>query len=148
MSDLTTPVEYNQFKKILDWLKGYNFTYNWIDFNVTPVEAGNVSVNTVSTVREIQSYIDGSRVVDLTFAITLVCDYDTEQSEVNLDAMQDYLNMSGWIEEQNADENFPDIEGEVYHIVALQTVPTVVPDNDMKVAKYQGQFTIRYKEEQ
>lgn len=137
----------NKYKKILDWLQDYNLTFKWIDFNVTPLDVGQMSVNSVSNQREIETYIDGTRLVELMFAIDLVCDYDTGTSETNLNAIQEFNDISDWIETQNEEGNFPDIDGLVEEVVALQLAPTLTISEDMSKAKYQGQFKITYMEE-
>lgn len=137
----------NRFKAILDWLKGYDLKYKWIDFNVIPVNVGNMAVSSVSSEREVASYINGQRLVDLTFAIVLVCDYSTGTGDTNIDAMTDYLNLMAWIEEQDAQGNYPDIDDSVHYIKALQLAPIVTADQGLEKAIYQGQFTMRYLEE-
>jgi hypothetical protein len=137
----------NRFKAILDWLKGYDLKYKWIDFNVIPVNVGNMAVSSVSSEREVASYINGQRLVDLTFAIVLVCDYSTGTGDTNIDAMTDYLNLMAWIEEQDAQGNYPDIDDSVHYIKALQLAPIVTADQSLEKAIYQGQFTMRYLEE-
>jgi len=137
----------NRFKAILDWLKGYDLKYKWIDFNVIPVNVGNMAVSSVSSEREVASYINGQRLVDLTFAIVLVCDYSTGTGDTNIDAMTDYLNLMAWIEEQDAQGNYPDIDDSVHYIKSLQLAPIVTADQGLEKAIYQGQFTMRYLEE-
>ena len=137
----------NRFKAILDWLKGYDLKYKWIDFNVIPVNVGNMAVSSVSSEREVASYINGQRLVDLTFAIVLVCDYSTGTGDTNIDAMTDYLNLMAWIEEQDAEGNYPDIDDNVHYIKSLQLAPIVTADQSLEKAIYQGQFTMRYLEE-
>ena len=137
----------NRFKAILDWLKGYDLKYKWIDFNVIPVNVGNMAVSSVSSEREVASYINGQRLVDLTFAIVLVCDYSTGTGNTNIAAMTDYLNLMAWIEEQDAEGNYPDIDDSVHYIKSLQLAPIVTADQDLEKAIYQGQFTMRYLEE-
>lgn len=135
------------FNKILKWLEDYPQIADWIDFNTTPFEVDNLSFNTVSTEREVETYMDGTRLVDLTFALDLICNYDTGTSNTNLGAMQKFQAISDWIEAQNQEENYPDIDGVVEEVKALQLVPTIVVDQGLAKAKYQGQFRIRYMEE-
>ena len=137
----------NKYKKVLDWLKEYTMEYDWIDFNVTPVQVGNMSVNSVPGIREINQFIDGTREVEMQFSIDLITKYDTGTSTINLDAIQEFNNISEWIDEQNEIGNYPDIDGVIIEEVSgLQLYPTLTIDASMKKAKYQGQYKLTYME--
>lgn len=136
----------NKYKKILEWLQDYNLTYNWIDFNVTPFQKGNMAVNSVSGARELESFIDDSKIVELLFSIDLIAKYSKTTSDTNINAIEEFDNIQKWIEEQNKEGNLPDING-AEEIVSLQLIPIMTVDSEGKLAKYQGQYKLVYMEE-
>ena len=115
---------------------------------MTPVMIGNVSVNSATGIRELERYLDGTRKVEMQFAIDLITKYDVEQSTINLEAIQEFQDISEWIDEQNEQGNYPDIDGVIIEeISGLQLYPTLTIDASMEKAKYQGQYKLTYMEE-
>lgn len=136
----------NKYKKILEWLQDYNLIFKWIDFNVTPFQAGNMAVNSVSGARELETYMDDSRLVELLFSVVLIAKYGKGTSDTNVNAIEEFDNIQAWMEEQNKIGNLPEIDG-AEEVVSLQLVPIMTVDSEGKLAKYQGQYKLVYMEE-
>ena len=138
----------NKYKAITDWLMDYSLLYSWIYFNVIRGEADTLSLNSVPNERELVQYINGDREVELLFALDLVKEYDIGTSDINLEANEEFENISNWIEEQNNNGNYPDF-GEnikIEEVEVLETTPSVIIDSQNNLAKYQGQYRITYIE--
>ena len=138
----------NRYQAITNWLTEYVPYYSWIYFNVSSSTPDELSVSSVQNERVLEEYIDGTRTVEFPFAITLAKEYDTGTSDINLDAIQEFENISAWIEEQNEIENYPDFGDNITieKIEVLETVPSVSVDNETGVAKYMAQYLITYME--
>ena len=138
----------NIWKQIGEWLSTYSAIYNWLYFNTITYEAGAFSFNSVPTSRNLVEYIDGSKEVELIFAIDMVRDYDSEQSDTNYDAVNECENFAVWLEEQDNLENYPDL-GEaitVTGVEVLDNVPIVSVNEEQTLSKYQFQVKINYTE--
>lgn len=138
----------NKYKKITEWLQEYVPLHTWIFFNVLPAEPDAVTVNSVQNERVLEEYIDGSKRVEFLFAVALAKEFDTGTSENNLDALQEFEEISAWVETQNDLRNFPNFGNSINieKVEVLETVPSVSVDNQNQIAKYQGQFKITYVE--
>lgn len=138
----------NRYQAITNWLTEYVPYYSWIYFNVSSSTPDELSVSSVQNERVLEEYIDGTRTVEFPFAITLAKEYDTGTSDINLDAIQEFENISAWIEEQNEIENYPDFGDNITieKIEVLETVPSVSVDNETGVAKYMAQYLVTYME--
>lgn len=138
----------SRYQRIIDWLDDYSFLYSWIYFNVVPSEPDNITVNSVQNERELDRFIDGSRRVEFLFAIDLTKEFDIGTSDNNLDAVQEFENIASWVETQNGLHNYPDFGQNIIieSIEVLETTPSVTIDNQVQIAKYQGQFRITYLE--
>lgn len=136
----------NKYDRIAIWLKGYTpLSTNWIYFNVTPVDAGSVSLNSVQNQRTSAVFNNGDAEVELVFVINLITYFDSGTSDINMEAMEEFENISDWIEKQNNAESFPDFGTDVIsNIEVLETNPGVSVDTDENLAKYQGQYRISY----
>lgn len=138
----------NRYQAITNWLTEYVPYYSWIYFNVSSSTPDELSVSSVQNERVLEEYIDGTRTVEFPFAITLAKEYDIGTSDINLNAIQEFENISAWIEEQNEIENYPDFGDNITieKIEVLETVPSVSVDNETGVAKYMAQYLITYME--
>lgn len=139
----------NRYEAITEWLEDYIPRFDWVYLNVNPAEADNLTINSVQNERELEKYIDGSRLVEFMFALALTKEFDTGTSDNNALAIREFENIAEWIEEQNKIKNFPDFGNDVaiYSVDVLETTPSVSVDNQNMIAKYQGQFKITYMEE-
>lgn len=141
----------NKYAKIKEWFEdGYIPKFDFVFFNVSSYEVGNASINSIQGERVLNEFMDGSREVELLFSISLMKGYDAAgTSDVNLEAIQDFENIAMWVEEQNENKNYPDFGNNVLieDLSVLSSAPTVMVDNQNQIAKYQGQFKIRYMEE-
>ena len=95
-----------------------------------------------------QTFNDGSKEVNLPFAIAMIKAYDAEMSETNLDAIKEIDHFIEWLNAQDAAQNFPNL-GEnitVFGLDVLDSSPSVSVDNEQNLAKYQFNCTINYLE--
>ena len=109
-----------------------------------------MSVNSVGTGRLIEEFVDGTRECEFLFSISLQKKYDAGgTTNTNLEAIQEFENISKWVEEKNRDQEFPAFaDNELIEKVEVMTsAPTMTVDENNKVAKYLGQFKITYMEE-
>ena len=138
----------NKYEKIIEWFDDYNPLSPWTYFNVVPVELDNVSINSVTNERLLEQYINGDRLVELLFSITLMKEYDTNTTDINVLAIREFEKISEWIEQQQDNGVYPEF-GDNYTIQkveSLQNAPMVSIDTDLSLAKYLGQFKITYIE--
>lgn len=140
----------NKYKRLTEWIAdNYQPLSNWIYFNATIMEAGNTSLNTMEGQNAVHTFNDGSKEVNLPFAIAMIKAYDTEMSETNLDAIKEIDHFIEWLNVQDVAQNFPDL-GEnitVFGLDVLDSSPSVSVDNDQNLAKYQFNCTINYLEQ-
>lgn len=136
----------NRYKIVQDWLMQYEPLNKWIYMNVNRLESDSVSINSVSTARQDVTYIDGSSEKTFVFAISLSKQFSSGTSQLNMDAIEEYENIADWIDEQCSKGNYPDMGQDacVVDIERLDTDPVVTVDDNLKVAKYQSQFSIKY----
>lgn len=139
----------NKYQAIIEWLKEYVPLNQWIYFNVTIAETDILSVSSVQSQRVLEEFIDGSKRVEFLFGIALAKEFDNGTSDINLEAYQEFENISTWIETQNEEENYPDFgEGiTIESVEVLETAPSITVDNQNSIARYQGQYKITFIQE-
>lgn len=135
----------NKYNAITEWLSTYPSIYEWVYFNASQMVQNNTSVNSVSSERKIEQFIDGSYMSELYFSITMIKGYDVETSTTNLDAMNEIENLMAWVDN---DDNISSINfGDDVNILDLDVVeltPTITVDKEQNLAKYQFRAKITY----
>lgn len=141
----------NIYEKINEWLATtYKPLNEWLYFNATPMIVGTVAMNSVSGDRVYKRFVDGSVQRRVIFAIDMVLSYDDAgTSDVNMNAINEVNKFSEWIEEQLSLQNVPDFGNNktIESIEVLTNVPSLLIDNTNRLAKYQFQARIEYKDE-
>lgn len=141
----------NVYEKINEWLATtYKPLNEWLYFNATPMIVGTVAMNSVSGDRVYKRFVDGSVQRRVIFAIDMVLSYDDAgTSDVNMNAINEVNKFSEWIEEQLSLQNVPDFGNNktIESIEVLTNVPSLLIDNTNRLAKYQFQARIEYKDE-
>lgn len=78
----------NRFEKIKDWLADCPQLNDYLFFNVLPDELGSMAMTSdIGADGVIEEYIDGSKLVNLNFNVEITANYDKGTSDVNLEAM-------------------------------------------------------------
>ena len=135
----------NKYNAITEWLSTYPSIYEWVYFNASQMVQNNTSVNSVSSERKVEEFIDGSYMSELYFSITMIKGYDVETSTTNLDAMNEIENLMVWVDN---DDNISSINfGDDINILDLDVVeltPTITVDKEQNLAKYQFRAKITY----
>ena len=135
----------NKYNAITEWLSTYPSIYEWVYFNASQMVQNNTSVNSVSSERKIEQFIDGSYMSELYFSITMIKGYDVETSTTNLDAMNEIENLMTWVDN---DDNISYLNfGDDVNILDLDVVeltPTITVDKEQNLAKYQFRAKITY----
>ena len=135
----------NKYNAITEWLSTYPNIYEWVYFNASQMVQNNTSVNSVSSERKIEQFIDGSYMSELYFSITMIKGYDVETSTTNLDAMNEIENLMAWVDN---DDNMSYLNfGDDVNILDLDVVeltPTITVDKEQNLAKYQFRAKITY----
>lgn len=135
----------NKYNAITEWLSTYPSIYEWVYFNASQMVQNNTSVNSVSSERKIEQFIDGSYMSELYFSITMIKGYDVETSTTNLDAMNEIENLMAWVDN---DDNISYLNfGDDVNILDLDVVeltPTITVDKEQNLAKYQFRAKITY----
>ena len=140
----------NIYQKLTDYLKDCPELGNYIYFNVIPLDVDTASVNSNPASTVLNEYVDGSKEVRLLFNINIVKEYDNGgTSDLNLDAIELFDNIIGFIEKSNNEHNFPDL-GENYtvnELGATYKAPEVyITQDNPNIARYAGQFYLEYLE--
>lgn len=140
----------NIYQKLTDYLKDCSELGNYIYFNVIPLDVDTASVNSNPASTVLNEYVDGSKEVRLLFNINIVKEYDDGgTSDLNLDAIEIFDNIIGFIEKSNNEHNFPDL-GENYtvnELGATYKAPEVyITQDNPNIARYEGQFYLEYLE--
>lgn len=138
----------NKFYEIKDWLSDCTLLSGYLYFNVIPDQVGNASVTSdPSTVGLVAEYGDGSREMELFFNIAVVQNYDKGTSDVNLQAMELFEDITAWILEQNKTKNYPQFDDCVIHsIEPAYTNPDVYLDKKETKSQYEAKYKISYLE--
>ena len=135
----------NKYNAITEWLSTYPSIYEWVYFNASQMVQNNTSVNSVSSERKIEEFIDGSYMSELYFSITMIKGYDVETSTTNLDAMNEIENLMAWVDNEDNISylNFGD-DVNILDLDVVELTPTITVDKEQKLAKYQFRAKITY----
>ena len=135
----------NKYNAITEWLSTYPSIYEWVYFNASQMVQNNTSVNSVSSERKVEEFIDGSYMSELYFSITMIKGYDVETSTTNLDAMNEIENLMAWVDNDNniSSINFGD-DVNILDLDVVELTPTITVDKEQNLAKYQFRAKITY----
>lgn len=139
----------NKYKILTEFIaENYKPLNDWMYFNAITSEDGNVSLNTMESAIAVNMFNDGSREVNLLFAISMIKQYDMEMSQTNLEAINEVDHFIKWIYNQNMLRNFPDMGEDitVFDMEVLDSVPSVSVDSEQNLAKYQFNCSLNYLE--
>lgn len=137
----------NKFEKIVEWLSLYTPINDWIFFNVTQVEKGSASVNSISSVNRVEQFINSQDKVEQFFTVTLCKIFDEETSDINLSALQSFQELNKWVKDKNKAKEFPIIDDVIIEsIEPVSNSPMVEREANKRIAKYTGQFKLTYIE--
>lgn len=137
----------NKYEILAEWLRDYEPIGSWLYINVSDMRAGNISLNSVSSQRYLQRYIDGSQECKLNFSIDLITNYDTGTSNTNLDALKECQQLVSWCEERQKNYELPEFDNCIVGEVEITTdVPSLSIDDTQMLAKYQILGSVNYLE--
>lgn len=135
------------YEAISIWLRDCPEVNGYTYFNVIPMVPDTASVNSNSSSEILNKFIDGSMEVRLKFNINLVKSYDEGTSDLNLESINSFDEITKFIEDMNLKQKFP-ILGDNYivnEIGSLYKAPEVYTlQEDTSIARYEGQFYIQY----
>lgn len=131
--------------KIIDFISQCPF----LD-EMTPVKADycnedaiSYCVETSAKAKELETYIDGSKVLQLAFVFSskeVMSDYD----DVNVENAIFYEKFSDWIEEQNIAGNLPQLEGKLSSISVTVVSHGYVVQSEADRGRYEIQMKLKY----
>lgn len=131
--------------KIIDFISQCPF----LD-EMTPVKADycnedaiSYCVETSAKAKELETYIDGSKVLQLAFVFSskeVMSDYD----DVNIENAIFYEKFSDWIEEQNIAGNLPQLEGKLSSISVTVVSHGYVVQSEADRGRYEIQMKLKY----
>ena len=135
----------NKYNAITEWLSTYPSIYEWVYFNASQMVQNNTSVNSVSSERKVEEFIDGSYMSELYFSITMIKGYDVETSTTNLDAINEIENLMAWVDNNDNISylNFGD-DVNILDLDVVELTPTITVDKEQNLAKYQFRAKITY----
>lgn len=117
---------------------------------MTPVKADycnedaiSYCVETSAKAKELETYIDGSKVLQLAFVFSskeVMSDYD----DVNIENAIFYEKFSDWVEEQNIAGNLPQLEGKLSSISVTVVSHGYVVQSEADRGRYEIQMKLKY----
>lgn len=134
-------------KAIIDYINTYPQIYSWIYFNAVIMFPGNTSILTDADLL-IEEYIDGSQSRQYIFNVAFVHSYDTNTSDINVDAMAETNNFINWIEENDLNNVYPVWNDPISSISVLSQIPLMTIDTETSTAQYTLQCKIDYLKEE
>lgn len=136
----------NKYEELSNWLTEYQPLGDWIYFNVTNIEEGSTSLNSMSSPKYLNKFIDGSTECELNFSIDLIKSYDTGTSTTNLEAIEECHQLINWCNKQNNLGILPDFgKGFIVNQVdILDNTPELSIDPENMLAKYQILGKVNY----
>lgn len=139
----------NVYKCIENWILEYTPLNDWIFFNATPIDLGTVTMNSIPTERVYKKFIDGSVLRQALFSIDIITQYDTNTSEINMNAMEEVDRFLEWIEMKISLKEYPllDEYNTVTNIEILDNIPELMINESSGLAKYQFTSKITYLDE-
>lgn len=106
-------------------------------------DAISYCVETSAKAKEIETYVDGSQVLQLSFAFSskeVMSDYD----DINVENTVFYEKFSDWVEEQNNARNLPKLEGNLSSISVKTVSHGYVVQSEADRGRYQIQMVLKY----
>lgn len=123
---------------------------NVLNFNVSLGTPDTIAFVTQYADKVIKNYLRVGAVKEYGFAIIITKAYSVGTDDLNLLAMNMADEFGEWIDEQNADKNFPDFGSkcQIRKIESLQNMSNLSEiDLDACIAKYMLQCKVTYYEE-
>lgn len=134
---------------IVDKIIGFISQCPFLD-EMTPVKADycnedaiSYCVETSAKAKELETYIDGSKVLQLAFVFSskeVMSDYD----DVNIENAIFYEKFSDWIEEQNIAGNLPLLEGKLSSISVTVVSHGYIVQSEADRGRYEIQMILKY----
>lgn len=106
-------------------------------------DAISYCVETSSSSRVIETYIDGSKILQLPFVFSskeIMSDYD----DTNVENMLFYEHFGDWVEEQNSKGNLPVLGGDLSSISIEVVSPGYVVQSEADRGRYEIQLKLEY----
>ena len=100
----------NIYESLTKWLtNNYSDINDWLYFNAEKHEDGNTSVMSSESNASVETFIDGSKLITLPFVVSMIKEYDFEQSKTNLNSMSEAQNFIDWMQQQDLISNYPQL---------------------------------------
>lgn len=131
-------------KALLEWVQGWD---SLVKLNAIVTEEQGLALNVEPNNAPLDTFIDGTKRLSLTFALAGMMPYSSFHDEVNTQAFELMANWYDWVNEQYELGNLPDWEGATIEAIEpLSVAPTIAMVYDMTLAKYQFMAQIVYVE--
>jgi len=132
---------------LLEWAKANPFLTDRLLFDFLRGKDGDCSITQVSH-NTVKTYIDGTRIVEYTFALQVMFDLSEDADGVNTDNMFTLRKWQQWIAEQEQARNYPDFGAKCsdYRLENLTSGPKMALRYENNIAKYQFYAKLTYEE--
>ncbi len=133
---------------MLRYLSNYPRLQSFLYTNTSDDVIGNTSFNTIYGETWEKRYLGGHGVKSFDFSVSVMLPQDAGTSDNNAEQLQVAQDFMDWIDEQEANKNYPDFENcKVLAIENLQNMPNFAGVNAAgNTAKYMFQCRVHYYE--
>lgn len=135
-------------KALMEWLEGMPFLTDRLYFDFLGGHHGSCAVSPLSENAVVKRYINGDKIRQYTFALQVMLQVSDATDDVNTENMFALRKWQEWIEEQEAQKNYPDFGERCsdYQVENLNNMPNRAMWYDNGLVKYQFFAKITYFE--
>ena len=145
---LTKMAAVDKESALFAWAGANPFLTDTLLFDYLQAKNGSCSLSPLNSGKTIKTYVDGTAIKEYRFAIQVMLQLSSAEDDLNTQNMFTLRKWQDWIEEQEAQGNYPDFGEKCsgYKLENINEGPALVMKYENDLAKYNFHAKLTYME--